>query len=909
MKNNWKKLYESNIFTIDSIECAIDNIIKGIKNNDIIAIVIQIGGNEHIYNLTSNIFICNDDTSKSNAISIVKSRIDVFLVKYHIENVENVIIRGRIHLSPKDYSEIKDKSVRNKIISELRKIQERFNSYSKMNIINTTDALRMKNTFNEIIKTVSKGVLIDSCLYLHNNIYKLQDPSIKITEFKDDSITCSNYTKSFSITIDKDNKIFTWIDHHYKDDIIHRIYNNDLYIFQNSVIIDFKLHYKFPSLRKPIVKNDTINNNVGVIDIETYKDITNENNIEPYACGFKTKDKNIIFYGTNCIIDIITVILTDYNNYTFYTHNLDFDGPYILKAITILIDNASTTIKVIIKDNKDIITISTPTIKILDSIKILPFSLAKLARDFNLPHAKTNFPYKFITSDTINYIGPKPLISDYEDLNGKTTITGIDYNKLPSLFNVEIETLNYLNNDLVILYEIVTKMQNIIYTNYNIDITKSVSISAFSYRLYIGKYYKPSYDIKGITSQINYDISQAHFGGISMIYKRIVTNAYYYDINSQYPAAMRNPIPIGNPTLVTNVDIVTIFGYFYVVMQPTDKFNQFIPVRTSVGTIEYPIEDIRGWYFSEEIKEIARIGWLIDVQYGYQFDSKINIFTKFVEDLYNQRQTAIINSNTTISILLKLIINSLYGRIAFIQPTTQTRIIPISKTNYYSNKFIIIEVIALNDKFNLIQYETKSTNNTIQQLLKIENPTSIDNVNYNNNNNKKTISYTNSSIPIAAAIASYARISIIPFKTDPTNQPFYTDTDSIVIEKKIDNFYVSDTIIGKIKTPLLIETGIFLKQKVYSLKLKDGSVITKTAGFNSNLLTFDIFTILAKGEIIEINGYKITTDFTTLTKKIYDTKYKLHYPINLIYTIIIIIYLSFNTKYNYYYIQTILFIK
>lgn len=47
---------------------------------------------------------------------------------------------------------------------------------------------------------------------------------------------------------------------------------------------------------------------------------------------------------------------------------------------------------------------------------------------------------------------------------------------------------------------------------------------------------------------------------------------------------------------------------------------------------------------------------------------------------------------------------------------------------------------------------------------------------------KLTKSYTNSSIPIG--ISSYARISIIPYKTmTPYNSPVYSDTDSIVLEK------------------------------------------------------------------------------------------------------------------------------
>lgn len=63
-----------------------------------------------------------------------------------------------------------------------------------------------------------------------------------------------------------------------------------------------------------------------------------------------------------------------------------------------------------------------------------------------------------------------------------------------------------------------------------------------------------------------------------------------------------------HPKLITDVNIDTIFGIlFYVEMIPIQQFNQFIPVRTEFGIIEYPIITKR-MVFSEEIKEIIKLG-------------------------------------------------------------------------------------------------------------------------------------------------------------------------------------------------------------------------------------------------------------------------------------------------------------
>jgi len=129
------------------------------------------------------------------------------------------------------------------------------------------------------------------------------------------------------------------------------------------------------------------------------------------------------------IIDCINNILVkEHHNFKFYAHNMsEFDGIIILKALMDLVNKHDFTFNV--KSNKDGKIISLDIVKkfksqkkiikisILDSFLLLPFSLNKLATVFNSEMTKGIFPYKFIKSDNINYIGTVPELQHFQDLS------------------------------------------------------------------------------------------------------------------------------------------------------------------------------------------------------------------------------------------------------------------------------------------------------------------------------------------------------------------------------------------------------------------------------------------------------------------------------------------------------------
>jgi hypothetical protein len=100
----------------------------------------------------------------------------------------------------------------------------------------------------------------------------------------------------------------------------------------------------------------------------------------------------------------------------------------------------------------------------------------------------------------------------------------------------------------------------------------------------------------------------------------------------------------------------------------------------------------------------------------------------------------------------------------------------------------------------------------------------------------------NVSVGIAAAITAYARIHMSQFKNNPNFNLYYSDTDSIYIDKALPDEFISSTILGKMKLEYVLTDAIFLAPKVYYLQTVDGKVIYKVKGLKHEVnLSLDNF--------------------------------------------------------------------
>lgn len=228
---------------------------------------------------------------------------------------------------------------------------------------------------------------------------------------------------------------------------------------------------------------------------------------------------------------------------------------------------------------------------------MLPSSLAKLGKDFNVATLKTEFPYKFAIQGNLFYQGSMPNINYYDNL------TEFEYTeKYMNFWSFEQETIRYLNNDLCSLFDILVAANKRVFRDYNVNLRESITISGLALKIYLKDFYKNN--IPNINKRSVYqDIKNAYYGGITEVYKPKGNDLYYYDVNSLYPFAALNDMPGLICDKITfysdSPEVDTLFGFFYCRSQtPLNDYLGLLPLRGDNG-LSFPLGKWEGWYFSE----------------------------------------------------------------------------------------------------------------------------------------------------------------------------------------------------------------------------------------------------------------------------------------------------------------------
>ena len=230
------------------------------------------------------------------------------------------------------------------------------------------------------------------------------------------------------------------------------------------------------------------------------------------------QDANIVERGTD--IESFLLLAKRLAGKSIYFHNLKFDGSFILdyimrndyqyyeelkdvdKGFTTLIGEMGEFYSLDVKFGKG------RTIHFLDSLKLLPFSVDKIAKDFGLPILKGKIDYD-------NY-DITPEVIEYIDHDVKIIAM--------ALRQIKEEGMNKMTT------------ASCAYTSYSSMKSDTFMLKAF-----------PKLDDAFLTEWRN-----AYRGGRSQVnplYKdTILTGVKRYDINSMYPHIMRNmEMPYGNP--------------------------------------------------------------------------------------------------------------------------------------------------------------------------------------------------------------------------------------------------------------------------------------------------------------------------------------------------------------------------
>lgn len=253
-------------------------------------------------------------------------------------------------------------------------------------------------------------------------------------------------------------------------------------------------------------------NNFITLDIETQ---TINNVMIPYSICYYDGKKVKSFYLTDykdsndmLKFAIISLLKRKYTGYKVYVPNLsNFDGVFILKILS-SIENIN--IYPTIKDGKMInikLTFSKNNISFRDSYLILPSSLSKLSKQFNVSN-KTIFPYNFINDKfnkniILNYIGKVPAIKYYIDIS--LDQYNIYKQNFINNWSLKDETINYCSQDCISLYQVINKFNNLIFNQYKLNVHRFPTLPSLAFGIYRANYLN-DYPIPLLSGQIFNDI-------------------------------------------------------------------------------------------------------------------------------------------------------------------------------------------------------------------------------------------------------------------------------------------------------------------------------------------------------------------------------------------------------------------
>lgn len=147
----------------------------------------------------------------------------------------------------------------------------------------------------------------------------------------------------------------------------------------------------------------------------------------------------------------------------------------------------------------------------------------------------------------------------------------------------------YLEKDLYSLYDVLKKTNTLFFRLFKVQMTNSLTISSLALQIFMKEHYTDG-NIPLINhSDIYADIKNAHYGGRTEVYKPYGEDLNLYDVNSLYPYVALQDIPgtdcIKKDFINKNVDIDSLFGFFYCEIESNNNYLGLLPVRVKSGLI------------------------------------------------------------------------------------------------------------------------------------------------------------------------------------------------------------------------------------------------------------------------------------------------------------------------------------
>lgn len=565
-------------------------------------------------------------------------------------------------------------------------------------------------------------------------------------------------------------------------------------------------------------------------DFET---TTDPNDCRVWAACACDIDTNKIVHLSNNIASFMEWVEGFKGKTTLLFHNLKFDGEFIIsylfsqgfeyvstpkqmpeKSFNVLVSDMGQFYKMTIRFEGQ--GRKKKTCDIYDSLKRLPFKVAKIAKDFGMS----------VSKGEIDYTAPRPI--------------GYQPNE---------EEIDYIKRDCEIVSTAIKALED-----EGIKKMTTASNAMAFYKEMMGRQFEYWFPV--LPKILDDDIRRAYKGGFTYLNPRFrnqrIKSGIVFDVNSLYPSCMYyNLLPYGYPV------------YFEGKYEPDDYYPLYIArircaFRVKPGHI--PCVQLKKSFFSDteylessetdmggfkELHEVEMTMTSVDLdlfmqQYdvygleyicGYKFKAQTGMFKEYIDHWMRIKETS--PANSAQRTLAKLMLNSLYGK--FASATERMKKTPIMfpdgvvRYNAYHE--------PETDKNGNYIFETPSRLKfkRDEEGYLIDIPADeVDAV------------YT----PVGAFITAWARYKTITSAQRVYDRFIYADTDSLHLtgDELPEGLEIHPTRLGAWKHEGTFTDSKFLRAKTY-METIDGKTHVTCAGMPDNvksLVNYDNFTYGAK---------------------------------------------------------------
>lgn len=542
------------------------------------------------------------------------------------------------------------------------------------------------------------------------------------------------------------------------------------------------------------------------LDTETY------NGLEGGLKRIAIYDGHKVTYGYK-FSDVEHEIISYYKDgfdVHIYIHNMEFD---LRKIPQVFYGNNVNWEESMVISGK-IAKLSCKYYTFHDSLKILPSSLAKLSKSFDVSNGKLDL-WKAVQERYPN---------QYSDL--------VDF--LDRCDTEDELFLEYLGYDVISLYEVLEKAMD----SFGVSLETFVSVlSTASLSRYIFKNgfkghkfknknsKKSDFDILCSMNWNMYDeesdeiqppeveeiIRESYCGGRTEVFKPILDHkGYHYDVNSLYPSQFHQPYPVGEYEFIDeSLVIERLFcrwqdrhdGLGFITAQVFIPQQNIPPLPVKMGKLSFPTGYVRGtWTYIELEYAIKNCGVeVIEYYEMIHFPQTFPLFHNFVNFFYPMKEHAAEVGDEAMKTVAKLMMNVAYGYTGMRRDdkTTLISLYDMDKEEYRG------KIKEINEDFGYCEVETDVKAKYIQ-------------------------------VQVAAYVTSYARLVLLDAlrKADAVGNVYYCDTDSIVTDVPLPESIVHPTKLGYWDLENVIEKALFLRPKVYAEITESGQLNKKFKGIS-----------------------------------------------------------------------------